>query len=138
MKNKIIPNFIEKLSNIIKITTNGEYTNIKLNENEGLIVELENGDNVTIERLSIGTIYQIYLGLRIAVLEEMQKEKVPIILDEPFVYFDQIRLENILKYINENLKENQIIILTCAKREIEILNKMNINYKLVNLIEKSE
>ncbi len=58
---------------------------------------------------------------------------MPIILDEVFAYFDNERLENILKFIADNYKGNQIIILTCSNREKDILDKLNIKYNLINL-----
>ena len=60
-------------------------------------------------------------------------EKVPIILDEAFAFFDNERLKNILLYLSEEFKNRQIIILTCTNREKEILNNENINYNYVEL-----
>lgn len=65
--------------------------------------------------------------------KELCKETMPIILDETFAYYDEERLENILKYLNEECKDNQIIIFTCTNREKNILDKENINYSLINL-----
>ena len=98
-----------------------------------LKVELPNGNYIPASRLSVGTIDQMYLSLRLSALKEVTQEKMPIILDEAFAYFDNERLENILKYLNENFSENQIIIFTCSKREEEILEKLNITYNIVNL-----
>ena len=84
-------------------------------------------------KLSIGTIDQLYLSLRLSAIQEITEEKMPIILDETFAYYDDKRLENILKYLNENYTENQIIIFTCSKREKEILEKNNIRYNYINL-----
>ena len=66
-------------------------------------------------------------------MQEITEEKMPIILDETFAYYDNDRLENILKYLNENYKENQIIIFTCSNREKEIFEKCNIKYNHINL-----
>ena len=65
-----------------------------------MIVELENGNYISASQLSIGTIDQLYLSLRLSMVEELSEEKMPIILDESFAYYDTERLENILKYIN--------------------------------------
>lgn len=65
--------------------------------------------------------------------KELCKESMPIILDEAFAYYDEERLENILKYLNEECKDNQIIIFTCTNREKQILDKEKINYNLINL-----
>ena len=37
----------------------------------------------------------------------MSNENMPIILDESFAYYDEERLENILKYINTEFNNNQ-------------------------------
>ena len=70
---------------------------------------------------------------REATPEELSKEKLPIILDEAFAYYDEERLENILKYINKKYNNHQIIILTCTDREKEILEKNNIGYNYIKL-----
>ncbi len=132
MKEKISPKFVENLGCAIDKISNGRYKNVNFNDTEGLQVELPSGDYSLADRLSIGTIEQMYLALRINILNEITEEKMPIILDESFVYYDTERLENIIKYLNENV-ENQIIIFSCSKREMEILNKLNINYKLVEI-----
>lgn len=133
MKNEITPKFTKNLSNIVSKISKGKYNKIKFIEGEGLIVELENGEYINANRLSIGTIDQLYLSLRLSAMQEITEEKMPIILDETFAYYDNRRLENILKYINEELKENQVIIFTCSDREQEILEKNNIEYNYINL-----
>lgn len=54
-------------------------------------------------------------------------------LDETFAYYDEERLENILKYLNEECKDNQIIIFICTNREEKILDKLNIEYQNIKL-----
>ena len=100
---------------------------------EGIKVELENGNYVNANLLSTGTIDQLHLALRLATMDEITKERMPIILDEPFVYYDDERLENILNFLNNVYNNKQIIIFTCSKREIEILDKNKINYNFVEL-----
>ena len=104
-----------------------------LNDNEGLMVELENGNYIPASKLSIGTIDQLYLSLRLSMVNELSEENMPIILDEAFAYYDGKRLENILLYINEKFSNNQIIIFTCTNREKEILEKNKINFNSCNL-----
>lgn len=131
MKNTISPKFQEDLSNTIKIISNGKYSKVKFDDENGLKVENENGDYILAERLSIGTIDQMYLSLRLSALKQISEENVPIILDEAFAYYDEKRLENILEFLSKI--GNQIIIFTCTKREEEILNKLNINYNMIKL-----
>ena len=133
MKNSVSPIFTEKLSKNIAKITKGKYKKIYFSDEQGLTVELENGNYVPAERLSIGTIDQLYLSLRLAMLDEISKEKVPIILDEAFAYYDSERLKNILIYLATEFKDRQIIILTCTTREKEILKQEKINYNYIEL-----
>ena len=133
MKNSVTPKFTENLSKNISKITSGKYSKVKFNEETGLVVELENGDNVLAEKLSVGTIDQLYLSLRLSMVDELSEEKIPILLDEAFAFYDNSRLENILKYLNENYKNRQIIIFTCTDREKNILNKNNILFNYIEL-----
>lgn len=133
MKNTITPKFTNELTNIIKSTTSNKYKKVKFNDEDGLTVELDNGEYINCNRLSIGAIDQMYLALRISVLNEISKEVMPIVLDEPFAFYDTKRLENILKYISDEYYDRQIIILTCTNREIELLNNLKVQYNLITL-----
>ena len=133
MKNEITPKFTNNLSEIAKKVSSNKYSRVKFIDGEGLVVELENGDYINSNKLSIGTIDQLYLSLRLSALQEVTQEKMPIILDEAFAYYDNKRLENILKYINEEFKENQIIIFTCSNREKEIMEKNGIQFNNIML-----
>lgn len=133
MKESVTPKFTQNLSKNIEIISNGKYKNVRINDEDGIIVEKENGEYTSAEKLSIGTIDQLYIALRFAMIEEISSESMPIILDEAFAYYDSERLKNILKYINTEFKNNQIIIFTCTEREKEILNKEQIEYKIIEM-----
>ena len=133
MKSEITPKLTKTLSEIARNISGGKYSNVKLNDEQGLLVELENGEYINSNRLSIGTIDQLYLSLRLSAFREITNESIPIILDESFAYYDSERLMNILKYLNDNFKENQIIIFTCTNREQELLDDLEIKYKFITL-----
>ena len=133
MKNNITPKFTENLSKNIAKISNNKYSKVALNDDKGLIVENEFGEYIPAERLSIGTIDQLYLSLRLSMIDDLSEEKMPIMLDEAFAYYDDTRLENILKFLNENMNEHQVIIFTCTEREEKILDKLNIEYNLVTM-----
>ena len=133
MRNSVTPKFTENLSyNISKITSN-KYKKVMFNEIEGLIVELENGDYIPVNRFSVGTIDQLYLSLRLSMIDELSNEKVPILLDEAFAFYDDNRLENILLYLNNEFKDRQIIIFSCTNREKNILEKGNVKFNFITL-----
>ena len=133
MKNTVTPKFTENLSKNISKITNGKYNKVMVQDDTGLIVELENGNYVEGNRLSVGTIDQLYLSLRLSMTEDLSTEKMPIILDEAFAYYDTQRLENILTYLANTYQDRQIILFTCTEREKDIFDKLHIKYNLINL-----
>lgn len=133
MRENVTPKFSNNLSNAIRNISNEKYKTVKVNEEEGLIIETENGNYVPADLLSIGTIDGLYLTLRISSIKELTKENMPIILDETFAYFDSERLENVLKFLDKEYKNNQILILTCTERERKTLEKLNISYNNIEL-----
>ena len=133
MRNTVTPKFTQELSKAISEITNEKYNKIMFNDVEGLIVELENGNYIPVSKLSIGTIDQLYLSLRLSMAEELSEEYLPIILDEAFAYYDDERLKNILEYINNKFNNHQIIIFTCTDREKISLNKLDVNFHYIEL-----
>ena len=133
MKKTVTPKFTEKLSNNIKEITNNKYNNVMMNDSEGILVETEKGNYVPANKLSVGTIDQLYLSLRLSMVDTLSEEKMPIILDEAFAYYDNDRLKNILKYLFEKYNDRQIIIFTCTNREKDILNNLNLKYNLIEI-----
>ena len=133
MKEQITPKFTKELSKAMEKISNGKYKNVRINTNGEIIVEQENGEYINAENLSIGTIDQLYLSLRLATIKEISKENMPIILDEAFAYYDDNRLEHILKYLSSEYNNKQVVIFTCTNREKEILEKMQIKYNLIEL-----
>ena len=133
MKQSITPKLTEQLSKNIEKITNGKYTKINLHEEKGMIIEKENGEYIEAEKLSIGTIDQLYLSLRLAMAKQLTNEPMPIMLDEAFAYYDEERLKNILNYLHTEFANHQIIIFTCNNREKQILEQLQIQYKNIEL-----
>ena len=52
MKENVTPKFTENLSKNIEKISNGKYKNVRINDEEGIIVEKENGEYVSCEKLS--------------------------------------------------------------------------------------
>lgn len=132
VKKNISPQFTDNLCKTISKISNNKYNFVKTTDDEGLIVQIDNGNYIPAERLSIGTIDQMYLSLRLSAIKEVSNENMPIILDEAFAYFDNERLANVLEYLDTEFGENQVLIFTCSNREQEILDKLNIDYAIHN------
>ncbi len=136
VRTSISPRFTSNLCDIISKISDGRYSKIAFNDQSGLVVEVENGSYIPASRLSMGTIDQMYISLRLSALNEITDEGLPIMLDEAFAYFDNQRLLNMLKYLNVNFPNTQILIFTCSNREEEILKKLKIDYNLIKLENK--
>lgn len=112
-----------KTSEILKEITGGKYSMLMIDDK--LKMHLYTGEKkIAIEQLSRGTIDQIYFALRMAASEILLDEEFPVVLDDTFVYYDDVRLENTLSWLVKNKK--QIIIFTCQKREEQILKKLGV------------
>lgn len=116
-----------RVSQIMREITGGKYTRLVVEEPLKMSVLMEDGRKVGIDRLSRGTIEQIYFALRMAAGELLYEEDYPVILDDTFAYYDEARLENTLKWLAANRR--QVLLFTCQKREEEILGELGIPYK---------
>jgi DNA repair exonuclease SbcCD ATPase subunit len=99
----------------LAIFTNGKYRQVKVNK-EGLefrVYSDEKGDWVRPEELSGGAIDEFYLAFRLALVKLIfGDKKPPLILDDPFVNFDSVRLEKTLEFFKTLASDYQIIIFT--------------------------
>ena len=111
----------EKASKILAKVTDGKYTRLLIEDSLKLIL-LSEGRRIPAERVSRGTVEQVYFALRMAALEILYGEEVPVILDDAFGCYDEKRLKYTLKWLSE--QSRQVIIFSCQKRELEILNEI--------------
>ena len=88
---------------------------------------ISDGRKIPVSQVSRGTIEQIYFALRMTATEVLGREELPVLLDDTFAYYDDVRLENTLKWLAKNKK--QVLIFTCQKREEMLLNKLHIPYR---------
>lgn len=133
MKTTITPKFTKNLSESIQKISSNKYNKVTINDENGMIIENNRGEYVEAIKLSTGTIDQLYLALRLSMIDELSKENLPIILDESFAYSDNNRLKNMLQYLTSDLNNHQTIIFTCTDREKKMLEAMNIPYNVVEL-----
>lgn len=111
----------EKASSILAEITDGKYEMLFVDEKLKMSLYTA-GKRISIQQVSRGTIEQIYFALRMAASEILYEEEYPVILDDTFVFYDDKRLENTMRWLAKHKK--QVIIFTCQKREQEILNRI--------------
>ncbi|MGU8236119.1 AAA family ATPase [Clostridium perfringens] len=120
----------KKVEDIFKDVTKGAYKDLRVSEDYNLVVKDTKSNKIMdASYLSSGTYDQIYLALRLGIIDIIfEDKKVPIILDESFTQYDDNRLKTMLDIIYKRVYKNQIILFTCQKREINILkDKENVN-----------
>ncbi|SFU50131.1 Uncharacterized protein YhaN [Clostridium sp. DSM 8431] len=107
--------------------TDGKYGEIKLNDNYEMMVRDES-ELIKGSYLSNGTFDQLYISLRIALIEILfNDEEYSMILDDAFVQYDNKRREAAIKLINNRIK-GQTLIFTCHTIEEEIMLKNDIKF----------
>ena len=108
----------QRASEIFSELTEGKYRRLQVNERFEISV-WDGTRYIRTEQLSRGTLEQIYFSIRMSAAELLQEEPMPVILDDTFAFYDEKRLESVLKWLSR--QERQVIIFTCHKREEEIL-----------------
>lgn len=126
------PALNREVSRMINTLTEGRYQRVVVDKELTIKLDTENGF-VTAEQLSTGTREQLYLALRLAMVNVMYPEKnMPILFDDSFVYYDDVRLEKTLAWLMQQGYE-QILIFTCQHREIQALEKLHVPYHEIGL-----
>jgi recombinational DNA repair ATPase RecF len=99
--------------------TGGRYRKVEIDDRT-LDVDVwapERGDWVAASRLSKGTIDQIYLAARIGLVRLVtQGKRPPLVLDDPFVTFDDQRAARAALLLRELSSDFQVIYLACSNR----------------------
>lgn len=120
------------VSYIISQETDGKYDNIKVDEKLNMKAGHKE-DFIELDRLSVGTIEQFYLALRLSVAKLIfSDEKMPLLLDDAFAYYDDRRLKGMLNILTKE-KDRQIIIFTCQGREERLLKELKIPFHQIVL-----
>ena len=120
-------------SDLIAGITGGIYNSMSIDENLNIFMNTPT-KLVPVEQVSSGAMDQIYLAVRLAVAQLMKGdgETLPLIFDDSFVQYDDSRLETALKWITKAYN-GQIIIFTCHKRELQILDEAGISYNRIEI-----
>jgi len=107
----------EETSKLLQEMTAGKYNQVRFDKEsfrfEVFSDKLKNWVDPQ-KNLSRGTLDQIYLACRLALLNLISEDKNPVvIMDDPFVTFDKHRRKNALKLLKSLSKKYQILLLTC-------------------------
>ncbi len=110
---RISPKITELAEQYMAYLTSDSYKEIKLDSSLRARCAGDDGTLLDALRLSSGTRDQLYFALRLAVCKVLTgDESVPIILDDPFVTWDNKRSEKGLRLLQSFANERQVILLT--------------------------
>jgi uncharacterized protein YhaN len=128
-----IKDIVESKINEIIYSITEKYNNIRFDKEmrlqfyEPILKEWK-----SIDYLSAGSIEQMYIALRLAIIEITKGvNDYPLVFDDSFVQYDKKRLIRIIQYIAS--LNRQVIILTCHQRENAALTELNIPHKYIQL-----
>ena len=132
LKSSFVPKLINKVNLLLKPIYED---NIKFYIDEFLNISYKENASSNIKSslsLSKGSQDIIFFVLKIAICTELYDKSSFLILDDAFNYLDDDRLKKIISVLKEELFNNQIILLSCQEREMEILKSYQ-DVKIINL-----
>lgn len=113
------PEFSKDAADILGKMTNGRYKEMKISRNFDISLKNDAGAMQRAYNYSGATVDQMYLALRLALVKSLSSkdERLPVILDDPFVQYDSERKQLAYRAVDEFSKENniQIILTACLK-----------------------
>jgi len=97
--------------------TRSRYSKVKVDDDLNLqVFSQAKGDWVAPDsgELSRGTVDQLYLAARLALIERLYGDTKPfLLLDDPFVKFDPARRKQAMALCQELAQEHQVLLFTC-------------------------
>lgn len=115
LKETFAPELEKRAETLLGRITQGRYKDlvVKKDDLDVLVKAPEHAEPVTVEVLSQGTRDQLYLCLRIALSELLSGDKnPPLLFDEAFYTFDEDRLQETLRVLQEIAETTQVVVFT--------------------------
>jgi uncharacterized protein YhaN len=117
---RIAPRLAARAGGFLKEITGGAYQEVLVSRDLRISIRIpqtnlmtENPEKV----LSKGAVDQLYLALRLAMVQSMSEsaEGIPLLLDDPFSNYDDQRLERALELLARLSTQNQVLLFTCRE-----------------------
>lgn len=116
------PDVLKRAGDYLQTITKGRYKTLTtMTGDDGMdrmVVVSQDGDVHGVESpLSGGTLDQIFLSFRLAVIDHLDEghEALPLLLDEALINWDDSRLEHAGRILKEASKRHQIFLFTCHR-----------------------
>ncbi|MFQ5598993.1 MAG: AAA family ATPase [Candidatus Krumholzibacteriia bacterium] len=135
----VAPRMNLRVGEIFARLSRGQHTEVRLDEDLTLRVRMDGGAVHGTESLSGGAADQLYFALRVTAGEQLAQggERLPLLLDDPFVQYDPERLRAALDLVAELTQEHQVFLFTCEAAQAAALEERvrtrDIQYDTVHL-----
>jgi uncharacterized protein YhaN len=121
LQRRFAPRITQQAKELFAQLTAGRYDRLTLGEDLRMQASAQGEDTLrSAQWRSDGTIDQLYLALRLAVVRELSPA-APMILDDALVRFDDTRLKAALNILSDEAENRQILLFTCQERETRLL-----------------
>ena len=124
------PEVIKSAESYFKIMTGNSYSTIvKPIDADELQIRDRTGKSKGVIQMSRGTKEQLYLAMRLGLIEEYEKrsEPMPIIMDDVLANFDDDRGSLAAEAIRKFSENRQVLVLTCHKNVFEVCRDLGAN-----------
>lgn len=115
------PGVLKSAEKVFSEITGGKYPQIvKPLDGDEVFVQNERGMQNKVSQTSRGTREQLYLSMRLGLIEEYESrsEPLPIVMDDVLVNFDDPRKAKVIETLKRFAQGRQIIVLTCHKASL--------------------
>jgi DNA repair exonuclease SbcCD ATPase subunit len=119
----------QSMARDIERVTGGRYRRLRVDE-DSLTFSVhspELGEWVDVRRLSQGTLDQLYLCARLGIVRQVtEPARPPLVLDDPFVTFDDERATRAIELLKDVARDFQVILLTCTERYDKLADRLEV------------
>ena len=123
-----LPKIIEKTSLYFREITEDKYEYVMIYDDLKLSVKSRDlGITIDEKNLSTGTIGQLYLSFRLALIEIISEEKIPLIMDDALLTFDDRRARTTMKLLRKISEDRQVLYFTSSTRDLKVADEMKLN-----------
>ena len=129
------PEVYARASELMALMTDGAWRAVRADESGAVRAVDAIGRAWEPRLLSLGTCQQLYLALRIALLEcvEQVGASLPVLADDILVNFDDDRRRGAVRALVELAQKRQVIVFTCHKEVVDLMGSYANDCKILGL-----
>ena len=125
----------QEAGRILGKVTGGAYSRLEVTDGMEIFINTRER-SIPLSSLSMGTMDQVYLALRLSAIGLIEgggsRGSLPLFFDDSFTLYDDERLGTALRTVTDSY-EGQLLIFTCQHREEKALSDMGIAHKYIEL-----